>query len=418
MPSTKKRVITNVSWLMWERVFQLSISFFVSAWVARYLGPAQLGIINNILAYAMLFVPIATLSLDNIAIEKIVDNEGDKERILGTSWILKVIGTFVFIILSVLVVRFVYPGDVNMTFFMFIVSFGFLFRTVEVVDFWFQAKVDAKYPVIVRNVVFAISTLMRIALVVLGANLIWFIVVALIEAFVSFCGMIVIYKLKNERFRLWKFDWVLAKEMLKLSWPLIISGIAIGVFLRIDQVLIGRLLGSEQLGIYSVAVKFSELWNFIPSAIVVSVFPFILKVRKESVVKSRHFLFLLYTILIVFGLAVSIFFLLFSKVVVNFFYGAEFLGAIPVLQVYIWTLVFAGMGFANARYLVMVKNTKLSLVVTILGALCALGLNFWLVKSYGIIGGAFASTLSYAVVSVLPLLYLWTVKLIREGKKS
>jgi len=406
MPSKKRQVVTNVSWLVWEKVFQLTISFFLSAWIARYLGPEKLGVLSNILAFMALLSPLATLALDNIAIERIIDDESKKDTILGTSFLMKVLGTLIFILASVILVTVAYPSNTEMTIFMFIASFGLLFRTVETVDFWFQANVNSKYSVITRNLVFAISSVIRVILVLNNASLLWFVVVVLIEALVSGVGMFVAYKISGNKFSLWKFDKVLGIEMLKESWPLIISGLAVGVFLKVDQLFIGRIWGSGELGVYSVAVKFTELWNFIPSAIVISVFPFIIRARKDGSAKVKQLLFILYAVLLVFSCAVGIFFLLFSGFVVNFFYGEQYLRIAPVLQVYIWTLLFSAFGTANARYLIMIKKTGFSLFVTIIGALIAYASSYYFVRFYGIMGGALASLLSYGVVALLPIIYV------------
>ena len=48
------------------------------------------------------------------------------------------------------------------------------------------------------------------------------------------------------------------------SWPLLLSGISIMVYMKIDQIMLGQILGDESVGIYSAALRISEIWYFIP----------------------------------------------------------------------------------------------------------------------------------------------------------
>ena len=64
-----------------------------------------------------------------------------------------------------------------------------------------------------------------------------------------------------------------AQILLKDSWALLLSSIAVVVYMKIDQIMLGQMVGDEAVGIYSAAVRVSEVWYFIPTTIVASVFP-------------------------------------------------------------------------------------------------------------------------------------------------
>ncbi|USQ48076.1 oligosaccharide flippase family protein [Serratia marcescens] len=66
-----KAIITNALWLMLERV-SLSLSgIFVSIYVARYLGPAQFGALNYLLATIAIVVPLVQLGADSIIFNRV-----------------------------------------------------------------------------------------------------------------------------------------------------------------------------------------------------------------------------------------------------------------------------------------------------------------------------------------------------------
>jgi PST family polysaccharide transporter len=56
--------INNSGWLMFDKLIRLLLGLLVSAWVARYLGPAQYGELAYVLAYLAFFQAVAVLGMD------------------------------------------------------------------------------------------------------------------------------------------------------------------------------------------------------------------------------------------------------------------------------------------------------------------------------------------------------------------
>jgi PST family polysaccharide transporter len=63
-------------------------------------------------------------------------------------------------------------------------------------------------------------------------------------------------------------------KLLVESWPLILSGLTIILYMRIDQIMLAQMMGNEEVGLYSAVLIFSEIWYFIPTIIVSSIIPF------------------------------------------------------------------------------------------------------------------------------------------------
>ncbi|RCQ24816.1 hypothetical protein APT07_19125 [Escherichia coli] len=47
--------INNSGWLIFDKLIRLALGFIVSAWIARYLGPNDFGILAYVLAYLAFF---------------------------------------------------------------------------------------------------------------------------------------------------------------------------------------------------------------------------------------------------------------------------------------------------------------------------------------------------------------------------
>ena len=60
-----RQVLGNLAWLLTDQILQMALGLFVGVWVARYLGPAQFGLISYAIAFVSLFASVATMGLPN-----------------------------------------------------------------------------------------------------------------------------------------------------------------------------------------------------------------------------------------------------------------------------------------------------------------------------------------------------------------
>jgi len=87
-----KKYAANASWVMAEKILRMFMGLFVGIWVARYLGPEDFGLLSYAQSFVFLFVTIATLGLDGIVVRELVKNEAKRDVLIGTAFILKLIG--------------------------------------------------------------------------------------------------------------------------------------------------------------------------------------------------------------------------------------------------------------------------------------------------------------------------------------
>ncbi|RXG65202.1 hypothetical protein ES695_08975 [Candidatus Atribacteria bacterium 1244-E10-H5-B2] len=141
-----KKYFVNTGWLFFERIIGMAVSFFVGVYVARYLGPANFGLLSYAGSFVGLFIVIATLGLDNIVVRELVKDERKRDELLGTSFILKFIGSIFVIIIVLIAVRFT-NNDNFTNLLIYIIVIGTIFQSFNVINFYFQAKVLSKYTV-------------------------------------------------------------------------------------------------------------------------------------------------------------------------------------------------------------------------------------------------------------------------------
>ncbi|RKZ36637.1 MAG: flippase, partial [Gammaproteobacteria bacterium] len=276
-----KKYFANTSWLMAERVLRMVVALFVGVYVARYLGPERFGLLSYANSFVGLFIALATLGLDGIVVRELVKTPARRDELLGTAFGLKIVG----VILMWLVIITAVPlteNDVQTNSLIAIIAFAAIFQAFNVIDFNYQAEVKSKYVVHAQLVQLTISSITKLVLIAINASLIWFAWVYCLDAVVFAIGLSVMYLRKSGKLWCWQWKWQVAKELLKDSWPLILSGMVISIYMKIDQVMIKEMLGAEEVGLYAAAVRLSEAWYFIPMAITSSVFPAIINAKKQS----------------------------------------------------------------------------------------------------------------------------------------
>ncbi|MDZ8078792.1 MAG: flippase [Nostoc sp. DcaGUA01] len=389
-----RAIITNTGWLFADRIVRMGVGLIVGVWVARYLGVQQYGLFNYAVAFVALFSPLATLGLDNIVVRNLVRDSSNKEKIVGTTFWLKLLGGLACLLLAVSVI-YVLRQDQKLTVWLvaILASVG-IFQAVDAIDFWFQSQVLSKYTVIAKNTAFIIVTLVKVALIDMQAPLIAFAWVTLAEFSLGAVGLAIAYRIKGYSLGLWRWSFPVAKTLLKDSWPLILSGMTIMIYMKIDQIMLGEMIGDSAVGIYSAASRISEVWYFIPTAVVSSVSPTIYAAKQTSEALYYQRIKQLLRLMVVISVAIALPMSFLSGSIITILFGNTYAAAGQVLAIHIWASLFVFMGVATSPWFIAEGLTHLSLNRTLLGAIINIALNFLLIPQYAGVGAAIATVIS------------------------
>jgi PST family polysaccharide transporter len=390
-----RKIISNIGWLFTDRLLRMGVGILVTAWLARYLGTEQFGLYNFAIAFVTLFHTVATLGLDQIVVRNIVSDIEHKNTMLGTALTLRLSSGILLFLSANLAIFFLRPDDPLTRWVVGIIAGGLIFEAFNTIDLWFQSQVQSKYTVLAKNIGFILITTVRIILISIEAPLVSFAWAALAETGIFAISLTVAYHVSGQKLFDWKFDLDRGKTLLQESWPLILSGLAIMVYLKIDQVMLGQLADDAAVGIYSGATRISEVWYFVAIAIVNSVNPSILESRKVSESKFYKKLQKLFNLMAVLAYAIAIPVTFLSRWIVVVIFGAEYAAAGLVLSIHIWAALFVFFGWSKGIWIIAESQTLYSLVSTSAGAVLNIILNFWLIPQYREVGAAIATVVSY-----------------------
>ena len=395
-----RKYFANTSWLLGERVLRMVISLFVGIYVARYLGPERFGLLSYSVSFVWLFSSLASFGLNNILVRELVQSPEQRNNLLGTVFWLKVFGTFVMATAIALALQFF--EDEQQTYWMiFIIALGYLFQTTNVIELYFQAQVQSKFIVRAQVAQMLITSLFKIYLIYIQAELIWFAFALMLDQAVAAALFLIVYCWEINFFPFFTFHWKRAKKLMDGALPLIFSGMMVLLYMKIDQVMLKEMLNAKAVGVYAAAVKLCEAWYFIPSAIMASLFPAIIESRKESEEYYENRVQKLYEMMVWGSLLVAIPTSFLADWFIQVLYGAIFQEAAIVLKIYIWTFVFVSLGVASSHWLVAENLEKYALLRSLLGAIINITLNWYMIPIYGITGAAYATLITQLFVSYL-----------------
>ena len=395
-----RKYFANTSWLMAERILRMTVALFVGVYVARYLGPERFGLLSYANSFVGLFLALATLGLDSIVIRELVKNPESRNELLGTAFGLKIFGTIImwfFILVSVPIIE----NDNQTNIFIAILSFAILFQVFNVIDFNYQAEVKSKYVVKVQFFQLIFSSSTKLFLIFIKAPLLWFVWVYCFDTFLLAIGLVVIYMIKSGNFLLWRWKWEFARTLMRDSWPLILSGIIVSIYVNIDQVMIKHMIDEQAVGIYAIATRISTAWYFIPIAITSSMFPAILnaKYNNSSIYQQR--LQALYDILVWLAILIAIVILCLSESIIDLLVGQEYAPAASVLSIAIIAGIFTNIGLINNKFF-EAENRQIDILYrSLLGVSVNIFLNIILIKKYGIYGAAMATVAAQFSTSIV-----------------
>ena len=398
------RVAKNSIWIISEKIFQMIISLFVNRIVAEYLQPENYGTLNYVISLVTFFTSLCTLGLDAIIINEIINKKDKQGEILGTSIFMRLISSFISTILIIIVITFLKPGNDTILVMSILQSLSLFFQAFNTLNIWYQSKLMSKYTSIIAFIAYIIVAIYKVYIVITNKSLEWFamynVLTALLTAVITMCFYI---KQKGPRLKINKR---IIYPLLKKSYPFILSGLMIAIYGQTDKIMLGSLMPDmSSVGLYSVAITITNLWSFIPSAIITSFRPTIISAKLESKEKYIKRLKQLYSIILWVNILYALFITIFADIIIKILYGSTYIGAKIPLLLAVWSGGFSYIGVARDIWFVSEGYQKYSTGISLAGCLTNVILNYLMIPRWGIAGAAIATTITQIMTGLISTLF-------------
>lgn len=390
---TKEKVIRNIVWAVTGKVITLLGGLLVGIFIARYLGPEQYGLMSYVTSYVALFQVLAYFGMDQIEIREESKTPEEKDKIIGTAFTLK-IGFAIITMLLVAITAWIFEADSFTKWMIILYSVSMMANSFGVIRNYFTSLVWNEYIVKTEITRTLIGAGIKIALLLFHAPLIWFITAALFDTLLIAGGYLVSYRNKINSIRKWFFDKEQAIYLIRESFPLLLSGAAVIVYTKIDQIMIGNMIDKSSVGHYAVAGKFVEICIFIPTIMCQTITPILVKIYQTSQKDYLEKLQLFMNITIWGTTLMCLIISIIATPLIHYTFGIQFASASSLLQI----MIFKVIGYAHAQVtgtmIIIEKKQKLVVLRNLIGCVVVIGLNLILIPKYGTVGAAISSVVT------------------------
>lgn len=393
--------IKNAGWLVSGKIIQMVINLFIGLLTARYLGPANYGLINYGTAYTTFFASLCTLGINSVIVKEFVDQPGKEGQILGTSLCLRAASSIFSAITITGISLLLDAGEPETQIVVALCSIGVVFHIFELFNYWFQSRLQSKKTAIAALAAYSITAAYKVLLLVLDKPVTYFALATSVD-YICIAVILLFFYFRDHGSRL-SFSWSYGKKLLKKSCHYILSGLMVAVYAQTDKLMMKHMIGETEIGYYSTALSVCNMWCFILSAIITSLSPIIMQAHKDGSKRYGQLNRILYAIVFYISAAVSVLFMLFGDWIIPLLFGAAYAPASLPLKILTWQTAFSYLGVARDIWVVCEEKQKYLKYIYVSAAAANVALNLLFIPLWGAAGAAFASLVAQIVtVMVAP----------------
>ena len=400
----KNKEVKNAGWLIGGRVMQMGLSLIVGVLTARYLGPENYGLINYGGAYTAFFTALCNLGLNAVIIKDFVDHPQEQGEAIGSALTMRLISSILCALLSVAISSVIDKNEPLTITVVALCSFGSIFHIFETFNYWFQNRYQSRITALATLCAYAVTSAYKIILLILGKDVRWFAFATSVDYIVCAVFLWAAY-FRHGGGKL-KFSFRKSKALLSVSYHYILSSIMVSVYGQTDKLMLKQMLNASEVGFYTTATAICAMWTFVLQAIIDSIYPSILRLKKENQAAYERKNRQLYAIVFYVSCLVSIGFLLLGDMVVRILYGEAYMPSVPVLKMVTWYTAFSYLGVARNAWVVSEGKQKYLKYMYGCAAMMNVILNAVLIPPMGAVGAAFASLATEMFTSlILPMCF-------------
>lgn len=390
----------NVQWLFLEKSLRILLGVLVGAWVARHLGPERFGVLSYAIAFVAIFQAACQLGLDAIVVRDIAQRPDAASAVLGTALRLRIGAGLAGCVVALGLMSLLRPGDSEALLLTALIAGGLLFQAADTVDLWFQSQLQSKRSVLAKTAAFVLSNGARVLAILSDAGLTTFAALVLVEAVLVAAALAVMYRRLPTGDR-WRWQGGLAPTLLRESWPLLAAGLAVLLYMRLDQIMLRELVGEYALGQYAAAQQLSTVGYFLPMIICSSAAPELARLHASDMVAYQAALRRLFSLCWVVSLSLAAVMLLGADLFVALLFGPDYAEAATVLRWHVLAMVPVSLGLAQSLWITHERRPAMALQRTLLGFAVSLSLNLLLIPRYGAVGAAVAYLCCQTTAAIL-----------------
>ncbi|WP_452228316.1 flippase [Lacinutrix sp. MEBiC02404] len=395
-----KKDFIATKWFTLEKIIQLITGVFIVPKIFNTLGTTDIGKLKFVESILGMLTPLFFLGLSAICIREIVFHPKRSPLILATAFYLRII-SWCAIFIGVLI-YFSFAKNSPLTALYLIITCSYFFKITDVFEYYLIANKWTKYIFISKITSLIIIVSLQYYGVKKQLDVYYFAKLIILDFFIQ--GLIYGILLKHKKpflFKQWTFSLPLAKSLLKMSFPLIISNSLIMFYITIDELFLKYFHNDHAIGIFA-TVQFLVIgltWN-IGFSIINALYPSLAESFQENKMLYRQKIKQLLKIMFALGIAIGSFYTCFGNTLLDTFFTNSYSEVKTPLFIFCWAPLFVFIGMIFEKHLVNTGHLQKNVYRFIIGCVANVVLCYLLIPVFYVNGAAIAVLTSHFITNI------------------
>lgn len=383
----------NIGLQLIEKIVRLLTSFVITYTLLSTLDEKLYGMMSTFLVINAMFMVLATLGIKDKFILAHVNQSTSKNLVSQLLVTLMFVAFAILLFIQILLI--LNSSDKVEYFCASLISLQLISNIFIPGRYSAEAKERFKL-VSAVDLILNISTLpIKYYCIIFLGNLNLFLIILALEIIIA--NLVLLFFSRNNLSRDFKKT-ISISNLLRSSFPILLSSIIIIIYYRVDQVMISILVGYTETAIYAAGSKVTEVLYLIPMTIVAVMFPKMIESYKNaSIGILRPLIFYLFWICILASLLISIN----IEPMWKFLFEDKYQKSINIILIHAWTLPFVALGIVGSRIYVIRGLEKLLFWRSLFILIINIVLNVPAIIFFGAVGAAITTLICQLVAGIL-----------------
>ena len=404
-----KGMLINISWMVFDKVFLLVLNLLVIVKIANYYGATEYGSYQYALSIVAILEILITFVDARVVKKKY--NDFDPAKVVFNATVCRILFSGFSAGIGLIFLFFFNGGKTFSTIFTILLVNTVVINMRFGMANRFEYLLKSKKTVIAADSAALLSAILQLVAVKLEWTIIAVSIIATVSSCVNLMILYIQYRIEFDGFSFFLLDTKVIKSMVVESLPLAIAASCATIYQRTDSVMLGVMLTTTEVGIFSIALKLISVVQIPLIPIRESVFPKLIQLYyRDKSAYSRKYIQItsLLTWLFILGAAFSYMLLPF----VFRFLNTEYAEAYPIYKIYLLGTFFTYNAGLRAGHFTIINRGNILMYTQFVSVIFNIVLNYIMIKLWGLYGAAAATAITQCIS-----LFISNIFFGKEGKE-
>lgn len=399
--NTSKSIAKNTIVLCVSQIVSMLSGIVFVYFAARYLGREGIGQYTLAFSYLIIFQTFSQVGIGELLIREVARHKEEVNRYIPNAIFIRLIFSVIAFLLLVLIMRLTGYSH-KTTLVISIIGLSLIPAAATTVYTWVLIGFEKMEYIAISTISTGILKIMiGVPLLLMGYSIIAIAVMFLLLNVLSMVLELLFVKRNVARTRpKFSLDYKFSMYLLKSALPFIFISIFVVIFNRIDTVMLSKMKGIVEVGIYGAAYKFLGFFQMATGSFNVSIYPVLSKFFQSSRYSFNNVIqkSLKFELIILLPSVVLCF--IFADKIILLFYGKKFVDSILVLKILVLAAIPFCLNYTFSRAVISSNNQRVTVRIAGINVIANILLNFLLIPRYGAAGAAFATLVTFSTACI------------------